>query len=179
MMESPLDLSAARVVEPGPGLLIATTIMTPARMTGAVIFAGVCLIFIFIAWKNRTESVLEMLWPWGLLAPFWGVIAVVIAFGNQRKAFDGKARSARLTSGLGPFHTEKTVALPANGVVHITFTKEQPSRASGKATGSVIRHYAVNVNDDPELGFTVSNDRAAAGDAFHAVVLDVVLHRVA
>lgn len=163
-METPIDLSAARVVEPGPGLLMAATVMTPARMAAAAVFAAVCLIFAYLAWRNRTESVLELLWPWGLLAPFWGVIAVVLAFGSQRKDFDGKARMARLASGLGPLRFEKSVALPPAGFIRVTFTKEQPSRAGGKATGSVIRRYAVNVNDDPELGFTAANDRAAARD---------------
>lgn len=161
MIESSLDLASARIVEPRAGALVAVSVMTPGRAALAGAFALACLVCVGVAWRARTTSVLDALWPFGALAPMFALIAVVAFFGRQEKAFDAAARSAAVSAGLGPLDFHRTVPLPPRGEIRVSFTKEYSSSAN-KGTSKVVRRYAVVVAGDPALGFTVANDRAAA-----------------
>ncbi len=161
VLESPLDLSITDIVEPGKGLLIATAKMTQGRMVGVVVCALVCLVMAFAAWRISRDNWFDALWPWGLFSPFFGVIAVLGAFGRQQKTFDVPAHVAVVTAGIGPVQFERRVALPEKGVIRVIFRLVQGSRASGKGSPST-RYYDLDVAGKPELGFTVASDRDAA-----------------
>ena len=163
LLETPLDLSITSFVEPAPGILLAATRMTSGRATLAGAFAVACGVCLFVAWRQRAE-VLDMLWPWGLLAPVFGLVALAAGFGHDRRTYDARARTVRLNASLGPLRLDRTVDLPKEGLIRVVFTLEQGSRAGGKATPSV-RRYDVDVAGKPELSFTVAGDRVAARDA--------------
>ncbi len=160
ILSGPLDLSMTAVVEPGPGLLIATAKMTQSRMLMAGLCLGVALLFALLAWRARSEP-LDALWPWGLMSPFFGVLAVLLAFGSSQKSFDAGAHTALVTAGLGPFHIERRVTLPATGVIRITVRREHSTRGGGHGS-TTTRWYDLAVAGLPELGFTAASDRDPA-----------------
>ena len=114
-----------------------------------------------VAWRISRDNWFDALVPWGLLSPFFGVIAVLGAFGRQQKSFDAAAHVAIVTAGIGPIHLERRVALPEKGVIRVLFRRVQGSRAGGKGSPST-RYYDLDVAGKPELGFTIATDRAAA-----------------
>lgn len=161
VLESPLDLSITDFAEPGKGLLVATAKMTQGRMAGVIVCALVAFVMAFAAWRISRDNWFDALWPWGFLSPFFGVIAVLGAFGRQQKTFDVPAHVAIVTAGIGPLNFERRVALPEKGVIRVLFRRVQGSRAGGKGTPST-RYYDLDVAGLPELGFTVAVDRDAA-----------------
>lgn len=161
ILESPLDLAITEIVEPGKGLLIATAKMTQGRAIGVAVCALAGLALAFAAWRISRDNWFDALVPWGLLSPFFAVIALVGAFGRQQKSFDAAARAAVVTAGIGPLHFERRVALPETGAIRVIFRRVQGSRASGKGSPST-RYYDLEVAGKPELGFTVASDRDAA-----------------
>jgi hypothetical protein len=148
------------VVEPGPGLLIATAKMTQGRALMAGLCVCVALLFAFMAWRARSEP-LDALWPWGLLSPFFAVLGILLAFGSSQKSFDAVARTAVVAVGLGPFRVDRRVALPASAVIRVTVRREHSTRGGGHGS-TTTRWYDLDVAGLPELGFTAASDRDAA-----------------
>ncbi len=146
---------------PGKALPVGTAKVTQGRMIGVGVCVFAALIMAFAAWRISRDNWFDAMVPWGLLSPFFAVIAVVGAFGQMRKSFDANARQAIVTAGLGPLRSERSVVLPETGVIKVKFRLEQGSRASGRSNPST-RHYDLEVAGKPELGFTVVSDREAA-----------------
>lgn len=158
VLESPIDLAFASVTEPGPGLLVATTRMTTVRAALAAVFALAALAFLVHAWSRRAEWY-DVVWPHGVMIPVLSLVALVLGFGHQRKAFDRAARTLVSSARLGPLASSKSFPLPEKPVIKLTFTREQGSRASGKSTGST-RRYDLAVDGAPAASFTLATDQA-------------------
>ncbi len=177
MLESRLDLSAARILEPAPGQLIANSVMTPARGALAGAFVLACLVGLFLIWRQRSQGWLVALYPWGLLVPIFGIVAIVILFGEQVKSFHVGQHSAEVRARLGPLRSTHSYPLPLKGRIRISLRIEQPSRVGGHTTATVTRWYDVDVVDSPALGFTIASDRAAAR-AFAARLAGVLAYDI-
>jgi hypothetical protein len=162
ILESRLDLSIARIQEPAPGQLVVSSIMTSSRGIVAGVFGLACVLCLVLVWRQRSQGWLVALYPWGLLAPILGVIAIVMAFGEQSKTVDAAARRAELRARLGPFGSTRSYPLSPKGRIRISLRRELPSHASRHTTATATRWYDVDIVDQPALGFTLASDRAAA-----------------
>jgi hypothetical protein len=179
-LESPLDLAIASIAEPGPGLLIATSRMTPARAVVAAILGLACLALGLYVWRHRADWI-EFVWPHGIIIPVFAVVSLALAFGHDRRAFDAGARTFTSSARLGPFATSRTYALPASATIKITMRKVYPSRSGSMGTHMPVRWYDVAIVGVPAAGFTVPSDREAAralaktlAAALHYAVVDEV-----
>ena len=169
-LEAPIDLSMAAVAEPARGLLVVTSQMTPARQAAAAAFAVAALLLAFQAWRSRADGWAAVILPFGMLAPFFLIIAAVLAFGRQQKSY--RRGSGEITGGLGPLSDRLEYPLPESGVVRVT-VREERSGSSNRRTAVAARWYDVGVDGFPALGLTSKGDPAAARGA--AAKLSAVL----
>jgi hypothetical protein len=146
-LEAPIDLALASILEPGPGLLVVTSQMTPARQALAAVFALGCAALLYQAWRSRSEGWAAVILPYGMLAPVFLAVAAVLAFGRQQKSFH--RGGAEITGGLGPLAGRLDYDLPPAGTIRVTFQKE-------------TRRYDVNLEGFPALGFTTAGEPAPA-----------------
>lgn len=161
ILESRLDLSMAQVLEPGPGRLVVNSTRNSGQLVLAGIFGVACLLCGLLVWRQWGEGWLSALYPFGLLAPIFGIIALVVLFGEQAKAFHAGQHRAEVRAWMGPFRASRSYALPEQGRVRLTLRRERPSNAN-HSTAIATRWYDVDVADLPALGFTVASDREAA-----------------
>ena len=161
LLDGPLDLAIATVAEPGPGLLIATSRMTPARAVVAATLGLACLGLGLYVWRHRADWI-EFIWPHAPIIAVFAAVALVLGFGHDRRAFDAGSRSFTASARLGPLSTSKTWPLPASATIKITLRKVYPSRSGGMGTHMPTRWYDVAVAGLPAASFTVPSDRAAA-----------------
>jgi hypothetical protein len=161
ILESRLDLSMAQVLEPGPGQLVVTATRTTGQLVLAGLFAVACMLCGLLVWRQWREGWLAALYPFGLLAPIFGIIALVALLGEQAKAFHAIQHRADIRAWMGPIRAARSYALPEQGRVRLTLRRERPSNAN-HSTAIATRWYDIDVADVPALGFTVASDREAA-----------------
>lgn len=161
LLEAPLDLSMSVVSEPAPGLLTAATASSAARGVFALVLAAVAAYFMVSMWRHRALPFYVWAWPGALIAPFFLLIALALAFGRHEKTVRGPERRLELSGGLGPLSWSARRDLPAGDTLRLTFAKERGSTAGG-ARAVVTRRYLVQAARTPGLSFSVANDRDAA-----------------
>lgn len=161
ILESRLDLSVAQVLEPGSGQLVVTATRTSGQWVLGGIFGVACLLCGFLVWRQWGEGWLGALYPFGLLAPVFGGIALVVVFGEQVKSFHAGRHRAEVRAWVGPFRGTRGYFLPELGRVRLTLRRERPSNAN-HSTAIATRWYDIDVADLTALGFTVASDREAA-----------------
>lgn len=161
ILESRLDLSNAHVLEAGPGQLVVTSTRTSGQWMLAAIFGIACLLSGLLVWRHWGDGWLAALYPFGLLLPTFGGIALVVLFGEQAKAFHAGQHRAEVRAWLGPYRDTRSYVLPEQGRVRLTLRRERPSNAN-HSTAIATRWYDIDVADLTGLGFTVAGDREAA-----------------
>ena len=160
LIENPLDLSLAQVVQNGDAQLVAVTVLTPVRMVLATIFGLVALYFVWSMWRGFAEFSWLSLWPGILFAPVFGILSIVFFFGHHEKEFQFVQRKAVVRGGLLGLAATNEYSIPLNGRVLVTLRKEL-NRTSGHVS-QYQYHYDVTVEPLPAMGFTVAGERAQA-----------------
>ncbi len=161
LLEAPLDLSMSVAAEPAPGLLTAATASSPARTVVAVALAAVAAFFLVSMWRHRALPAWTWAWPGAVIVPFFGLLAVLLAFGRHEKTVRGPERRLEVAGGLGPLSWRREFPLPPGDVLVVAVERERGSSAGGGPV-QVTRRYTVAAAQTAALSFSVANDRDAA-----------------
>jgi hypothetical protein len=162
LLENPLDLSIAEIIQNTDAQFLVVSIITPVRMILATIFGVVALYFVWQMKRDFAEVSWFSLWPGVLITPVFGIISIVFFFGHQEKEFLLKERRAIVRGGIFGLHAQHDYPIPLNGRVVVTLRKEL--NRTDTHTSQYQYHYDVTVDPLPAMGFTVASDRPLAQD---------------
>lgn len=151
---SPLDLTSTRVTQPDASCLMAVSDRTALVWVLVAVFAVVAAFGFMQIWRARGLT------GWTAIAPIFGLIAVVFAFGEHRKIFYRAQDRAVVTAWLGALSSREEFPLARAGKIVLSLRVERGS--SIETSAKVTRWYDVSVAGQPALGFTVAGDRDAA-----------------
>ena len=163
LLESPLDLSIAEVIQNTDTQFLVVSIITPVRMILAAIFGVVALYFLWQMKRNFAEFSWFSLWPGALIAPVFGIVSIVSFFGHQEKEFLLKERRAFVRGGIFGLHAQREYPIPLNGRVVVTLRKTL-NRTESKGSSYYQYHYDVTVDPLPAMGFTITDEKKQAQD---------------
>lgn len=161
LMENPLDLSIAEVMQNTDTQFLVVSIITPARMIIAGITGLVALYFLWQMKRNFAEFSWFSLYPGALIAPVFGIVSIVFFFGQQEKDFLIKERRAVVRGGMFGLTAQRDYPIPLNGRVLVTVRKTL-NRTDNHTSPYYQYHYDVTVEPIAAMGFTIAGDRPKA-----------------
>lgn len=163
LLENPLDLSIAEIIQNSDTQFLVTSIITPARMLIAAIAGAVALYFLWQMKREFAELSWFSLFPGILIAPVFGIVSVVLFFAHQEKEFLIKERRAIVRGGMFGLSAQRDYFIPLNGHIVISLRKTL-NRTDNHTSPYYQYHYDVSVEPLPAMGFTISGDRPRAQD---------------
>ena len=162
ILESPLDLSIAEVIQNSDTQFLVASIITPVRVILAAIAGAVALYFLWQMKKEFSEFGWFSLFPGILIAPVFGIISVVFFFAHQEKAFFIKERRAVVRASIFGLSAQREYPIPLNGRVLVTLRKTL--NRTDNHSSQYQYHYDVNVEPLTAMRFTISGNRSQAQD---------------
>ena len=155
-----IDLGSACIEQPTTGTLSVVAKADPSRYALAMLCLAVASFTVWHTWLDYVS-----LGPWGLLpgiciVPVFITLTLLLAFFEQHKRIDARARKAIAAGRFLGFAARVEIDLPDNG--HVRLSASTELAGSEQHGVSRVLTFHMDVGSDGGLGFTLKQDREAA-----------------